>query len=536
MPCPYDILIPICSSAFSPWISTRVQLFYLIQRVRLAIERSEDGDLTEEAQVDVAIASTPSNQRRRHQESASTHTATALKDPARRKTTTADSGVRFRRELEVDEEVDAEGYARASRRTSGGGSTGFGFKQAPSKLQRFPSSHRRSITPREIPVRSSTPRASSARQIGVEDKMFSSGRTQERRRGGEWATSEEEDGRLPPRKEHSGEEYLAFERRLSRQQSLRSESALTSGNARRSRASSPLPLSPRRSVHYHSRRESVGDPCSEGVSRSWDLSDGPGETPRNDRKEVEVYSVRSSRRMSSGSLQSRDLTVAEDSNATEESKRITRSQARTRSRLRLPSGYVEEAVPNDRRNRKSTPTDADAGAGARAVSFSRRAREAVSSRWRNRDSGSSGTDRGPYRDRDSTEDTGVSHRTQDFVEKAFHDVNEEQAEEDMRRESGEQTERVAMRALANHIIAIHREDVRRSVVIAQRDVELVSKAEKDRDPVARLEYAREVEGMLEERLDSGARLRAALDSYMSMRQSTQSHTRGVGRKGVLGLA
>lgn len=517
--------------------------------MRLAIERSEDGDLTEEAQVDVAIAPTPSNQRRRHQESASTHTAAALKDPARRKMTTADSGVRFRRELEVDEEVDAEGYARASRRTSGGGGAGFGLKQAPSKLQRFPSSHRRSKTPHEIPARSSTPRAASARQVVVGDKMFSSGRTQERRRGGEWVTSEEEEEeegsvfstvasehRLPPRKEHSGEEYFAFERRLSRQQSLRSESALTSGNARRSRASSPLPRSPRRSVHYHSRRESVGDPCSEGVSRSWDLSDGPGETPRYDRKEVEVYSVRSSRRLSAGSLQSRDLTVAEDSNATDESKRLTRSQARARSRLRFPSGYVEGAVPNDRRSRKSTPTDADAGAGARAVSFSRRAREVVSSRWRKRDSGSSGTDKGSYRDRNSTEDTGMSHRAQDFADKTYDDVDEEQAEEDRRRESGEETERAAMRALANHIIAIHREDVRRSVVIAQRDVELVSKAEKDRDPVARLEYAREVEGMLEERLDSGARLRAALDSYMSMRQSTQAHPRGVGRKGVLGLA
>lgn len=513
--------------------------------MRLAIEEGEDGDFTEEPQVDVVIASTPSNQRRRDQESTSTHTAAALKDPARRKMAASEGGVRFRRELEVDEEGDAEGYARASRRTSGGGSAGFGFKQAPSKLQRFPPSHRRSKTPHEITARSSTPRASSARQVVGEDKMFSSGRTQERRRGGGWATSEEENSmlstaasqhRLLPRNEHSGEEYFAFERRLSRQQSLRSESALTSGNVRRSRASSPLPLSPRRSVQYHSRRESVGDPCSEGVSRPWDLSDGAGETPRYDRKDVEVYSVRSSRRMSAGSLQSRDLAAAEDSNATSESKRLTRAQVRMKSRLRVPTGHAEGAAPNDRRSRKSTPTDADAGAGARTMSYSRRAQEVVSSRWR-RDSGSSGTDRGSYRDRDSTEEAGMSHRAQGFADNNNDDVDdEEQTEEDRWRESGEQTERAAMRALANHIIAIHREDVRRSVVIAQRDVELVSKAEKDRDPVARLEYVREVEGMLEERLDSGARLRAALDSYLSMRQSAQSRPRGVGRKSVLGLA
>eukprot|EP00752_Nemacystus_decipiens_P001350 g1339.t1 len=73
--------------------------------------------------------------------------------------------------------------------------------------------------------------------------------------------------------------------------------------------------------------------------------------------------------------------------------------------------------------------------------------------------------------------------------------------------------------LAMHLISAHREDVRSALAAARRDMDLVSKADKDREPAALMEYAREVEGVLGQRMAAGAKLRQALDSYLALRQA-----------------
>ena len=79
--------------------------------------------------------------------------------------------------------------------------------------------------------------------------------------------------------------------------------------------------------------------------------------------------------------------------------------------------------------------------------------------------------------------------------------------------------------LAMHLISAHREDVRSALAAARKDMDLVSKADKDRQPAALMEYAREVEGVLGQRMAAGAKLRQALDSYLALRQAARTATK-----------
>lgn len=83
-----------------------------------------------------------------------------------------------------------------------------------------------------------------------------------------------------------------------------------------------------------------------------------------------------------------------------------------------------------------------------------------------------------------------------------------------------ESQRETAAELAVHLISAHREDVRSALAAARKDMDLVSKADQDRHPAALMEYAREVEGVLGTRLAAGARLRAALDNYVALRQAS----------------
>ncbi|CAM9245003.1 unnamed protein product [Ectocarpus sp. 13 AM-2016] len=488
----------------------RKKLFYLIQRVKLALARGRAAEDKAAPQADSVVSFAPKAAAAHATAAASQREEGVNEQRAADKTPSSIShtSVRFRRELEVPA---ARGAAAASPRAAVLKSTPSAVARlTPAKAQRLPPSHRRPKTPHadgtvrgrnqqtSAAVRSPSPAANRGRQQ----------RQQQQQPVPRLAAAAPETGVAVL--EHHDVALRHEERGVG--SSSDGEGAHGRPTARKRRPSRPKNMSKPAAEHRRSALEPVqldesggrASISSSDAAVEHLLAPPPGHSlhrPAPGECKAEEASPRGvSRSQAGGGWTDRSKSFGSDAVAQEESLARRRSLeghppssntggAPPATAALVPAMEVARLHPGRR-------DAADAGSGTR-----RNGAETLKA-WNGDDdpirSVSASARRGCERQRESVEvDCGE---------------NQASVAEGGRRESAAE--------LAMHLISAHREDVRSALAAARKDMDLVSKADQDRRPAALMDYTREVEGVLGERLAAGARLRKALDSYIALRQST----------------
>ncbi|CBN76472.1 expressed unknown protein [Ectocarpus siliculosus] len=486
----------------------RKKLFYLIQRVKLALARGRAAEDKTAPQADSVVSLAPNAAAAHATAAASQRDAGAKESRAADKTpsSVSQTSVRFRRELEVPA---ARGAAAASPRAAVIKSTPSAVAHlTPAKAQRLPPSHRRPKTPHaDGAVRGRNQQTSAA--VRSPSPAANRGRLQRQQQ------QQQPVARLAvarPAAPETGVAVLAVERHdaaLRHEQrgvgsSSDGEGARGRPTAHERRPSRPKKMSKPAAEHRRSALEPVqldeaggrASISSSDATAEHLLAPPPGHSlrrPAPGECTAEGASPRGvSRSQAGGGWTERSKSFGSHAVAQEESLARRRSLeghpppsntggAPPATAALVPTVEVARLYPGRR-------DAADAGSGTRRI------RAETLEAWNEDD--------------DPVGSFSASARRVEI------DCGENQvsAAEGGRRESAAE--------LAMHLISAHREDVRSALAAARKDMDLVSKADQDRRPAALMEYARDVEGVLGERLAAGARLRKALDSYIALRKST----------------
>ncbi|CAB1102753.1 unnamed protein product [Ectocarpus sp. CCAP 1310/34] len=491
----------------------RKKLFYLIQRVKLALARGRAAEDKAAPQADSVVSLAPKAAAVHATAAASQREAGAKEQRAADKTPSSVShtSVRFRRELEVPAARDV---AAASPRAAVIKSTPSAVARlTPAKAQRLPPSHRRPKTPHaDGAVRGRNQQTSAA--VRSPSPAANRGRQQRQQQ------HQQPVARLAAAPPETGVAVLAVEHHdAALRHEQRGVGSSSDGEGARGRPTA------------HDRRP----------SRSKNMSKSAGEQRRSALEPVQLDESGGRASISSSDAAVEHLLASPPGHSlhrpapgecTAEGaspRGVSRSQAgegwTERSKSFGSHAVAQEESLARRRSLEGHPPSSNSGSAPLATAALVPAVEVARLYPGRRDAADAGS--GTRRNRAETLEAwngdddpvgSVSASVRRGSERQSESVevdcggNQASVAEGGRRESAAE--------LAMHLISAHREDVRSALAAARKDMDLVSKADQDRRPAALMEYAREVEGVLGERLAAGARLRKALNSYVALRQST----------------
>ena len=562
----YLSLLLYCCTVLHP------QLFYLIQRVRLALDRGRAGDSKAAPHADSGVSSSSAAATAAAEKRDGEHVAAGSAES--RGGDDASSSVRFRQELEVPAQRDMGGPRVASPRTTTAGGSGAGGWRTPAKVQRLPPSHRRPKTPHVDGTAAGTLRhpAGTSKTSAL---VGEGGRRAEDKHPGGLATSVGGGGAILSPSHTNGNrgfqrdqlgggggggsrapaatpERSRSERSIGKK-SLEQRKVLVPVQLgeveERARPSAtrglglPPPPSPRRLAP----RTFGGKTGSTADSRLRPAGGGQG---HREAARGGPTGAKCPPSPSAGGDHSRARGFDTKRQAADGNRGLRRKNSATA--LPPPSaGSAGEAsapvefTPARRKTGTAAATTPSRGGGeANALTASvaavaaappTRTQEVAHLRPPKREAsaGGGGAEGGLVKPRgldDQGRNAEVPQASRGGNGEGLLDSNEMAVSTAVppppppaaaaAAASAAESERGTAAELAVHLISAHREDVRSALAAARRDMDLVSKADQDRQPAALLEYAKEVEGVLGVRLAAGAKLRAALDSYVALRQAS----------------